>query len=111
MKNYSKISIIGNDLQELHSFIPDLVSIKKGNFIDVSIRSSKFLIGKHELFNGSESVDFICLDGISSRVELKQLISDINIPEKNIKCSTGWKERPDQGPTLTFLWWILCTYL
>jgi folate-binding protein YgfZ len=81
MKYYSKISIIGSDLQELHSFLPDLVSVKKGNFIDISIRSSKFLIGKHELFNGSESVDFICLDGVSSRVELKQLVSDMNIPE------------------------------
>ncbi|MDP7194430.1 MAG: hypothetical protein QF496_02505 [Dehalococcoidia bacterium] len=80
--NYSKISIIGNDLQELHSFIPDLISMKKGNFIDVSIKSSNFLVGRHELFNGSESIDFICLDGTSSRTELKQSISDMNIPEK-----------------------------
>ena len=80
--NYSKISIIGNDLQELHSFIPDLISMKKGNFIDVSIKSSNFLVGRQELFNGSESIDFICLDGTSSRTDLKQLISDMNIPEK-----------------------------
>ena len=81
-EDFFKISIIGNDLNKLYEFIPLLKNTKKGNFIEFTISSKRFLIGKHELFNGLESIDFICLDGILSRERLKKMIFNIDIPEK-----------------------------
>lgn len=81
-EDFFKISIIGNDLNKLYEFIPLLKNTKKGNFIEFTISSKRFLIGKHELFNGLESIDFICLDGILSKERLKKMIFNIDIPEK-----------------------------
>ncbi len=81
-KNFFKVSIIGNDLNKLYKFIPSLKSTKKGNFIEVNMNSKRYWIGKHELFNGLDSIDFICLDGESSRNKLKKMILNIGISEK-----------------------------
>ena len=73
IKDSFKISIIGDDIEELSSIFPELVSLEKDSFVDINVESTRYLIGRHELFNGQESIDFICLEG-GSRNKFKQII-------------------------------------
>ena len=78
-----KISMIGDDLEELTGMFPEMVSLEKGRFVDINVESTRYLMGRHELFNGQESIDFISLEGGSMGKLKKTILKKTKIQEKD----------------------------